>query len=52
MSDTPELALPGIRCAGASIWKMSEISRYRSLDALRGYVCRADLFKEHAGPSF
>ena len=34
---------------GASIWKLSEVSRYESLDALRGYMQRVDLFKEHAG---
>jgi hypothetical protein len=38
--------------AGASIWKLSEVSRHRSLDTLRGYVRRVDLFKEHAGASF
>jgi integrase len=38
--------------AGASIWKLSEVSRHRSLDTLRGYVRRVDLFKEHAGAAF
>jgi integrase len=38
--------------AGASIWKMAETSRHRSLDTLRGYVRRVDLFKEHAGAAF
>jgi hypothetical protein len=38
--------------AGASIWKLSEVSRHKSLDTLRGYVRRVDLFKEHAGASF
>jgi hypothetical protein len=38
--------------AGASIWKLSEVSRHRSLDTLRSYVRRVDLFKEHAGASF
>jgi site-specific recombinase XerD len=38
--------------AGASIWKMADQSRHRSLDTLRGYVRRADLFKEHAGAAF
>jgi integrase len=37
---------------GASIWKLSEVSRHRSLDTLRGYVRRVDLFKEHAGTAF
>jgi integrase len=38
--------------AGASVWKLSEVSRHRSLDTLRGYVRRADLFREHAGATF
>jgi site-specific recombinase XerD len=37
---------------GASIWKLSEVSRHKSLDTLRGYVRRVDLFKEHAGAAF
>jgi integrase len=38
--------------SGASIWKLSEVSRHKSLDTLRGYVRRVDLFKEHAGAAF
>ena len=38
--------------AGASVWKLSEVSRHKSLDTLRGYVRRVDLFKEHAGATF
>jgi hypothetical protein len=38
--------------AGANIWKLSEVSRHKSLDTLRGYARRVDLFKEHAGASF
>jgi hypothetical protein len=38
--------------SGASIWKLSEVSRHKSLDTLRGYVRRVDLFKEHAGAGF
>jgi integrase len=38
--------------AGASIRKMTEVSRHRSIETLRGYVRRADLFKEHAGAAF
>jgi hypothetical protein len=37
---------------GASIWKMTEVSRHKSVYALRGYVRRADLFREHAGAAF
>jgi len=38
--------------SGASVFKMTEVSRHRSLDTLRGYVRRVDLFKEHAGAAF
>ena len=38
--------------AGASVFKMMEVSRYKSMDTLRGYVRRADLFREHAGAAF
>ncbi len=38
--------------AGTSIWKLAEVSRHKSLDTLRGYVRRVDLFKEHAGAAF
>jgi integrase len=38
--------------AGAGIFKMMEVSRHKSVDTLRGYVRRADLFRDHAGASF
>jgi site-specific recombinase XerD len=38
--------------SGASVWKLSEVSCHKSLDTLRGYVRRVDLFKEHAGAAF
>ena len=38
--------------AGASVLKMVEVSRHKSVDTLRGYVQRADLFREHAGAAF
>ena len=38
--------------SGASVFKTTEVSRHRSLDTLRGYVRRVDLFKEHAGAAF
>ena len=38
--------------SGASIFKMMEVSRHRSVDTLRGYVRRSDLFREHAGAAF
>ena len=34
---------------GASIFKMMDVSRHRSVDTLRGYVRDADLFRDHAG---
>jgi integrase len=37
---------------GASVFKMMEVSRHRSVDTLRGYVRRADLFRDHAGAGF
>jgi site-specific recombinase XerD len=38
--------------SGASVLKMVEVSGHKSVDVLRGYVRRADLFKEHAGAAF
>ena len=38
--------------AGASVFKLIEVSRHKSLDTLRGYVRRAELFKDHAGADF
>jgi len=34
---------------GASIFKMMDVSRHKSVDTLRGYVRYAELFKDHAG---
>jgi site-specific recombinase XerD len=34
---------------GASIFKMMDVSRRKSVDTLRGYVRDAELFKDHAG---
>jgi hypothetical protein len=34
---------------GASVFKMMDQSRHRSVDTLRGYVRDADIFKDHAG---
>ena len=31
--------------AGASLFKLTEVSRHKSLDTLRGYVRRVDLFE-------
>jgi len=34
---------------GASVFKMMDVSRHRSVDTLRGYVRDAELFRDHAG---
>ena len=34
---------------GASILKLMDVSRHRSVDTLRGYVRRAEEFRDHAG---
>jgi integrase len=34
---------------GASIFKMMDVSRHKSVDTLCGYVRDAELFKDHAG---
>jgi site-specific recombinase XerD len=38
--------------AGASVFKLMEVSRHKSMDTLRGYVRRAELLKDHAGETF
>lgn len=38
--------------AGALVFKMMEVARHKSVDTLRGYVRRADLFREHAEAAF
>jgi integrase len=38
--------------SGADALKMAEVSRHKSLDTLRCYVRRANLFKAHAGAGF
>ena len=38
--------------AGASIWKMQEVSRHKSVQVLSGYVRSAELFDDHAGIGF
>jgi site-specific recombinase XerD len=38
--------------AGASVFKLMEVSRHKSMDTLRGYVRRAELLKDHAGEKF
>jgi site-specific recombinase XerD len=38
--------------SGAGIFKMMEQSRHKSMDTLRGYIRKVDMFKEHAGAAF
>ena len=38
--------------ASAGVFKLMEMSQHKSMDTLRGYVCRAELFKNHVGPGF
>jgi hypothetical protein len=37
---------------GASMFKMMEVSRHKSVDVTRSYVRRVDLFKERARAAF
>ena len=37
---------------GATIWKMQEVSRHKSVQVLSGYVRSAKLFDDHAGKGF
>ena len=34
---------------GASVFKMRDVSRHKSMDVLQGYVRDADMFRDHAG---
>ena len=34
---------------GASIFKMMDVSRHRSVETLRGYIRDPELFRDHAG---
>jgi site-specific recombinase XerD len=34
---------------GASIFKLMDVSRHKSVDTLRGYVRDAEMFRDHAG---
>jgi len=36
----------------ASIFKMREVSRHKSMQVLADYVCDAELFRDHAGEGF
>jgi hypothetical protein len=38
--------------SGAGIFKMMETNQHKSMDTLRGYIRKVDMFKEHAGAAF
>lgn len=38
--------------SGASIFKMRDVSRHKSIQVLSDYVRDADLFSDHAGAAF
>lgn len=38
--------------SGASVFKMREVSRHKSMQVLADYVCDAELFRDHAGDGF
>jgi integrase len=44
--------LTSAAAAGASIWKMQEVSRHKSVDVLSGYVRSKELFENHAASDF
>ena len=44
--------LTSAAAAGASVWKMREVSRHKSVQTLSDYVRNADLLKDHAGKDF
>lgn len=44
--------LTSAAAAGASIWKMREVSRHKSVQVLSDYVRNSDLLKDHAGKDF
>ncbi len=44
--------LTSAAAARASIWKMREVSRHKSVQVLSDYVRHADLLKDHAGKDF
>jgi len=44
--------LTSAAAAGASIWKMREVSRHKSVQVLSDYVRNSDLLRDHAGKDF
>jgi hypothetical protein len=43
------MSLTSAASRGASIFKMMDVSRHRSVETLRSYVRDVELFKDHAG---
>jgi hypothetical protein len=43
------MPMPAGIARGASIFKMMDVSRHKSVDVLRGYVRDAEMFRDHAG---
>ena len=41
--------LTSAACRGASVFKMRDVSRHKSMDVLQSYVRDADLSRDHAG---
>ncbi len=44
--------LTSVAMSGSSIFKLLEVLQRKSIETLRAYVKRADLFEDHAGASF
>ena len=44
--------LTSAAAAGASIWKVREVSRHKSVQVLSDYVRNSELFRDHAGDEF
>jgi len=44
--------LTAAACAGASVFRMREVSRHKSIQVLADYVCEAKAFEDHAGETF
>lgn len=44
--------LTSAAASGAGLFSMLTVSRHRSIETVRGYVRRAELFRDHAGSAF
>jgi hypothetical protein len=47
-----QYASPIYNVPRSSVFKLMEVSRHKSADTLRGYIRRADQFRDHAGAGF